>query len=324
MSSNAGSDQVEELPPTKAEEEQDEEQDEPLAPPEEDVAFAVDIGISRTGDAGSAFHTTNDPAHPLQRTPWTMRKSSALDVRIVCLDVIHGLIGSGPSKSAMYQFATLIVLEFRFDPRKIGRRIASAEVEMVFSGDAPGAQDPIVAAIAPEGRLSMEQTEKTIETTYGVHGKIGAEITPATAHVGAKWERTVGAPPKKNATTVTGSTSLNNRTYGDVNSATWNLMENSMTQTGIPAAMRTAILLHRADEERFRCVFSLKIKADWKSEMSNMGGSTPTDDPVLFDPTVPSTMKLKKFDELELGAVSVDELSDITFMTVVQNAVKSK
>jgi hypothetical protein len=309
--------QAEDLPPRDSNTEENAE--EPLPALEEDLAFAIDIGLSRTGDAGSAFHTTNDPNHPLQRTPWTLRKSSALDIRIVCLDVIHGLVGPNSQ-----HFATLIVLECRFDPRKLRRRISTADVELVFSADAPGSRDPVVAAIAPEGRLILEQREQKVSTTYGTHAKVGGEPVPGVGlHAGAKWERTVERTDK-DATTVVGSTSIANRTYGDANSAHWTLLENATTKTGIPAAMRVAVLLHRTDEEKFKCVFSLKVKADWKSAMADMGGSTPTDDPVLFDPMQPSTMKLRKFEELELGKVNLDELSDITFTTVVQNSTKTK
>jgi hypothetical protein len=327
--SEAEQEPVEEEPPNDSHVEvpstdsHEDEEKEPLPEPEDDLAFAVDIGLSRTGDAGSAFHTTNDPAHPLQRTAWTLRKSSTHDVRLVCLDVIHGLVGGESSQNTRHPFATLIVLEFRFDPRKLRRRITWAQVELVFSADAPGAEDPVVAAIAPEGRLSMEQTDQTVSTVYGGDASVGASVTPASANVGGKWERTVGKTTK-DFTEVVGSSSIVNRTYGEMNSVSWTLTENPTSNTGIISSMRAAIRLHRADEERFRCTFSLKLKADWKSELAGMGGSTPPDDPVLFDPTQPSTMKLRKYEEEELGKVNLEELSDITFKTIYQNSTKTK
>ena len=72
---------------------------------------SFDIGLSKTGDAGSHFRTENDPSNPWQRANVIGRKS-AVDIRCSCLDVVHGSL----SASSDF-FATLIVLQFRFDPR---------------------------------------------------------------------------------------------------------------------------------------------------------------------------------------------------------------
>ena len=73
---------------------------------------SFEIGLSKTGDAGSHFRTENDPSNPWQRANVIGRKI-AVDIRCSCLDVVHVTL----SASSDF-FATLIVLQFRFDPRK--------------------------------------------------------------------------------------------------------------------------------------------------------------------------------------------------------------
>lgn len=71
----------------------------------------------------------------------------------------------------------------------------------------------------------------------------------------------------KDATKVTGSIDTRGRTFGAANSASWTLLENSTTKTGVPSTMCTAILLKREDDSQFRCIFDLEVKADLVSSI---------------------------------------------------------
>ena len=73
------------------------------------LTLTFDISLSEKGDDGSSFRTENDPATPYQRSNYIKRKG-AIDIRCSCLDVIHGQFSSETGV-----FATLIVLQFRFD-----------------------------------------------------------------------------------------------------------------------------------------------------------------------------------------------------------------
>ncbi|KAH0557196.1 hypothetical protein GP486_005012, partial [Trichoglossum hirsutum] len=97
---------------------------------------SFDIGLSPAGDAGSSFRTQNDPSAPLQRSNYIERKG-AVDIRCSCLDVIHGLYSAESGT-----FATLIVLQFRFDARKRARRFESIDITLEFGAVKPGEGGP--------------------------------------------------------------------------------------------------------------------------------------------------------------------------------------
>ncbi|KAI1427615.1 hypothetical protein F5Y12DRAFT_711840 [Xylaria sp. FL1777] len=80
--------------------------------------------------------------------------------------------------------------------------------------------------------------------------------------------------------TVTGATALQGYNFGLLNSASWTPLENPATNTGVLVAMKAAILLKRKDEEKFRCVITVNARADWRSSLESLFGSTPMDDPI--------------------------------------------
>ena len=283
---------------------------------------SFDIGLSKTGDAGSHFRTENDPSNPWQRANVIERKS-AVDIRCSCLDVVHGSL----SASSDF-FATLIVLQFRFDPRKVARRFQSVNIELEFKGMGFKETGPEVFAISPEGRMSLmpttqhEDTKQNLNLQFGGAAPVGG-IT-ATGTVG--WEKSVGRDTS-DQTTVTGSIDLKGRNYGPSNCVSWTLLENKTTKTGVPTLMRTTILLKRKHEKAFQCVVKIDAKVDIRSTLERVFGGkgrAPRDDPVLFDPESGSTENLRKYNEEDLGAFDMESICDVTFMTTLGGVVKNK
>ncbi|EUC29010.1 hypothetical protein COCCADRAFT_29841 [Bipolaris zeicola 26-R-13] len=287
---------------------------------EDDDYDVFDIMLNPGGDEGSSFRTRNDPSAPYQRTNVTERKG-ALDIRCTCLDVIHGLVSPDAD-----EFATLIVLNFRFDSRKTARRILAVNITLQFAPEKAGDPEPEVFQIAPYDNMVMVQTTQTEGKTTMAGVSLGAPPLVG-VELGAElgWERSV-TRETTDATRVIGSIDLLGRTYGNADSASWSLIENSTTKTGVPSTMRTAILLKRQDEKPFRCDFKIEAKVDAKSSMERsfqkMFGGRPKDDPLLFDPQLPPTNKLQMYDLTALGSVDLGSLAGITFQTVLDSAVK--
>jgi hypothetical protein len=105
------------------------------------------------------------------------------------------------------------------------------------------------------------------------------------------------------------------------------LLENKTTKTGVPAAMRTAVLLKRKDESLFQCVVSIDARVDFKSTVERVFGGKgrePKDDPVLFDPELDPTNNLREYDVKELGAFDLERVCDVTFATALDGAMKKK
>jgi hypothetical protein len=283
---------------------------------------SFDVGLSPAGDAGSSFRTQNDPSAPLQRSNYIERKG-AVDIRCSCLDVIHGLfsVESGA-------FATLIVLQFRFDPRKRARRFESVDISLQFGGMKPGDGGPEVYAIAPREKLSLvpttqhEEVKRNASLQFGGAAPVGG--LTATGTVG--WERSVSRDTS-DQTTVTGSIDLMGRNWGKSNCASWTLLENQTAKTGVPTSMRTAVLLKRKDESPFQCVVKIDASVDFKSALERVFGGKgrePKDDPVLFDPELEPTNNLRKYDIEELGAFDLESVCDVTVATVLGGVMKEK
>ena len=286
-----------------------------LHPTGEDLP-SFDIEMFPTGDDQSGFHTQNDPSSPYQRKNIIERKG-VIDIRCSSVDVVHG-------KFDDYSYGTLLVLQFRFDPRKLARRIASADISLKFSGATQNGPRPEVHAISLNNRFSMMETTQNEEITKGGNLQLGLTAFQGLQAGGdVKWEKTTKADVT-DATTVTGSIDLIGFNYGPRNCASWLLMENATRKTGVPAFLRTGVLLKRKDNEPFRCVVEIKAKADFRSELEEMFGSKPKDDPVLFDPECKPTNHLMQYPTENLGEFDLDLVTDVTFMTMLGGVIDKK
>lgn len=276
------------------------------------------ISLAPTGDAGSGFRTQNDPSAPYQRSNYVERKG-AVDVRCRCLDVIHGLF-SLESEA----FATLIVLEFRFDARKHAQRFKSVDIALEFEGMKAGESGPEVYRIAPDGRMSLVPTTEHEEVKRNASLQLGgaAPVGGLTAAGVLGWEKSVSRHTH-DQTTVVGSIDLKGRNWGKSNSASWTLLENGTTKTGVPTLLKTAVLLKRTDKSPFQCVVKIDATLDLWSRLGRVFGGigrTPTDDPVLFDPVLPPTNQLQTYEVEALGAFDLESVCDVTFGTTLDRA----
>jgi hypothetical protein len=261
--------------------------------------YGFQLELSETGDEGSGFRTQNDPSAPLQRSNITERKGT-IDIRCTAKDVVHGYekVGNG--------YVTLLVYEFQFDPRKRARRISSVDMEFLFSST--GKKQPEVIGIAPKGRMVLASTTQTETITQGGDANLGGNVFGAQLGSSYKWEKAINRETT-DETRIIGSIDLKNRNYGNPNAASWTILENESVKKGVPAHLLTAILVKRHDEyEEFQCTFKIKSTVDLTSTITRLFGSTPPDDPILYDPTLPPTNKLREYDLDNLGEVNLPEL----------------
>lgn len=275
---------------------------------------SISIGLQKTGEKGSGFHTRNDPSAPFQRTTVTERRS-IIQVRCKSREIIHGGLSLDSGENA-----TLLVYDLYLDTTKRSRRILSAKLEFEFRSNVPGVRAPEVQAIAPSGRIALLSSTQEESLTRGTEVNAGVSQF---ADIGGtlKWEKTVSRTTNDDAR-VTGH--IFSDEYGNGVGASWVLHENRSIQSGTPSFMRCAILLNRKyDEENFECRIMINVEADWKSETGRLFGTTPRDDPILFDPTLPPTNKLRKeYDMENLGAVDLDDFVDIVFDKTLKGRAK--
>ncbi len=271
----------------------------------EDEGIEIELGLGDESDEPSTFRTQNDPARPYQRSNVIERKG-ALDVRCIAIDVVHGTLEPEGEP------ATLLVFDFHFDPRKRARRIVEARMNFVFAGTG-STPAPAVLKMAPRGRMVVVPTQQTESSTVGVNANAGGGALGISLGTGLKWEKSVSRETN-DATTVVGSVDMVGRNYGEPNGVSWALIENRSLENGVPAHLRTAVLLQREGEESaFQATVTIRVKADLRSAVERLFGKTPRDDPILYDPSRPPTHKLQDYDAENLGKVDLQALSAVAF-----------
>jgi hypothetical protein len=282
---------------------------------DEDVEV-FDIGMFEAGNEGAAFHIKNNPKDPYQRREVIQRTGGGVDIRCNLIEVVHGAMSANSD-----YWATLIVLQFRFDPQKRARRISEATLELRFDISKADNEIPEVDAISFDGKYSFLPSKQSETIVKGADGSVGASYG-ADLSIGAKWEKTVERETA-DATSISGGKLVVNNTPPN-RIAKWTLLENKTLETGVPASIQVAVRIKRRDQAVFTCLPKLSCKADNWTTLKSFFGRVPEDDPILFKPDIKPTNKLMTYDTEELGSVNLQKLSDITVTTMIADAIKGK
>lgn len=266
---------------------------------------SITIKMLQTGAPGSGFHEKNNPLTPYQRRG-VMQRKGAFNIQCTLMDVIHGKMKPGSK-----DFATLVVMKFRFEKRRLRRRIMSTDISLQFFGMNAEATRPTVHAIIPHDQYAIVETtshqEKSREGT--VHLNIGPSNLGSGS--GGYTVRKVTNEDLTDATTVSGSMDLDGYEWGDPNCASWTLLENETRKSGIPSSLQVAILLKRKGQEQFGCNVNVKSRADFKTRVERLFGTPPEDDPVLFDPQIEPTNNLRTYETDRLGELKLESLWEV-------------
>jgi hypothetical protein len=256
------------------------------------------VSLYPEGDPDSEFNADrkNNPLQPYQRREILQRKD-AFNIQCTAIDVIHGKLDSNSNS-----LATLIVLKFWFDKRHLGRRIASADIRLEFSGMDPEGERPEVHAITPHDKATLVETTTHQEDT--VEGMLHGGVAGHGADVGGSytWKRVI-SQDTSDATTISGSIDLEGHLWGEPNCASWTLLENETRKSGVPSTIQLAVVLKRENLEPFQCTVGVRARADKKTALEWLFGAKSNDDPVLFNPEFPPTNKLREYDTTNLGAI---------------------
>lgn len=125
-------------------------------------------------------HTENSLKDPWQRGTVIERNNGRISVSCVSKDVVHGLYSEADNgdddNERQPQHCSLIVLQFRFDPIDLGRRIKKVQATVKFSAINKDENDPVVNKIAPQGRFWLHPITKKETVTVGVVGKTGVHM----------------------------------------------------------------------------------------------------------------------------------------------------
>ncbi len=278
---------------------------------DEDLEDAsVSIGLEATGAPGSGYHMSNDPNQPLQRRV-AIERRGIIEVRCRSCEIVHGILSPEAD-----EYASLLVYQVDLDSTKRSRRIQSAEIKFEFRSSTPSGQAPRVHSLGPDGRFSVLPTTQDETVTRSAEVSVDASgLSVVTTGTSAKWEKIVSRTTHDEAR-VTGSTISDD--FGREIGARWVLHENESIKSGVPSLLRCAMLLARAEDGPFQCNVTITMKADWKSELGMRFVGQTVDDPVLFDPKLKPTNRLRKegYDTDNLESVDLSDFVDIHFQTV--------
>lgn len=283
---------------------------------------SFEIWLAEGVESGANFHSVNDLRNPWQRTT-VVERGGLVSTSCKFKDIVHGTYSPQDPDPA-----TLVVLQFRFDPEDLKRRIKRVQITVTFAAMDPEDPDPEVVKAYPEGHFAVHPTTQHESVKWTAGGKAGGGAYGAEVAGKLKREKEV----EKDATyaaTVSGAIRTLGRNSGEPNSVVWTLMENTADHTGVPVSLRGAILVKRADVAKFQACFTIKVTPDRATQLQSLFKSDPKDEPVWFDPGKKPTNKLRVYDagmleNLDGLDLESQEFSDITFRTIWQQDTKLK
>ena len=231
--------------------------------------------------------TKNVPPTQVQREVITNRGSrSPFKAHVKLVTCVHGRISEEDP-----QLASLIVLEYHVGCTGGKHRYNSLTTKLSFQSQVPKGleEEPIVKAYAPfQLTESLDPIEVERVKRWKAESSLGATFTPANASA------TLG---KESETKYT----LNMYAFGQAfteytdgksgcDAVLWELRENKIRGTGVPDTFRCAVLIQRANSNRFTGEFSLKLHAGiWFAafeDFKSVFGLIEADDPIIFDPSM--------------------------------------
>lgn len=228
------------------------------------------------------------------------------------LDVVHGRLSPEGDP------ATLIVLDFRFQPNAIGRRFRSAKIIVTFLDPDVNSRHfaPAVEDIAPDESLSLLRSTKHVEDTEGLSGGISAGPPGTTISAGLQDQHKTTLD-YENFAKLLGAKRLLGRISGPKNAVTWTLLENDDIKSGIPTLLQGAILLNRSNnkiDENFQATVDIEVEVDWL-----LHRKVKAHDKVNFDPTLDHVGKLWKQDNF--GVIDLKDNLEKVDLKALQKVV---
>ncbi|KAM6483363.1 hypothetical protein HDV62DRAFT_358412 [Trichoderma sp. SZMC 28011] len=226
---------------------------------------------------------------------------------------------------------TLIIFEWDTERLRLDRRFREVTIEVSFTAhgtrrDAePEAQrlrskgvgkihwDPEVCATAPEHTSWYHRTSHSVSEKDGVDINLQAGFNGCfTAGPRFHWERS-DATTRTDAIQITGNRVAVGPGHSRPNAVRWVMLENRSQKSGVPAFLRTAVLLKRRPNDNGQFLGAVKVSYrvstshDFKESLLKALGKLPTDQPLIFDPRIAIPSPSLNFDSSNLADVDLQQ-----------------
>ncbi|KAI0399126.1 hypothetical protein F4802DRAFT_70047 [Xylaria palmicola] len=277
------------------------------------MAREFTISLDNTNLAEARLRLDNEydeNGNPIAHRDWVtgidrQGKAAEMAVKGRMPTVVHGF--EQPGSKVPY---TLLIFEWSTERLRLDKRFREMTIEVSFTvhgsrRDAePEAQrlhgrgigrvhwDPEVCAIAPD------RTDWYHRTSHPVADRVGADFV-LQANVGGfftagprvHWERSDSAN-RTDAIQLTGNRVTVGPGHSRPNAVRWVMLENASQKSGVPAFLRTAVLLKRRPKDNGQFLGTVKVTYrvsklhDFKETLLSTMGKLPVDQPIIFDPRV--------------------------------------
>ena len=261
----------------------------PAMPSQEALSLAQQYAVFENAEAGGQLMTKNVPSNQAQRQVITNRgKKSPFKADVRLVTCVHGKMSQiDPT------FASLVVLEYHLGCIGGSHRYDTVATRLAFkSNETKHLQDePFVKAYAPfKQSKMMDAVPVEHSDKWKAEGNVGASFTPANAGL------TIGKESEKkyNLDSCAFGQAFPEFTDGKAgtDAVIWEMRENKTKKVGVPDTFRVAFLIQRTNLEKFLGHFSLDLHAGiWfaaTQSFKSVCGLIEVDDPIIFDPSLPS------------------------------------
>ena len=235
---------------------------------------------------GGQLKTKNTPPTQAQRGVVTNRgKKSPFKADVRLVTCVHGRMDESDSTPA-----SLLVFEYHLACFGGNRRYKSVNTRLVFESQEPKdlEDEPFIKKYAPfKLSAAMDPVEIDYTETTKVGASAGASFAPANATADLSREFQEKFKIKRYAFGQAFEEFTDGKSGSDA--IQWELQENKAKGEGVPDTFRLAVLLQRADTEKFTCTFTLNLHAGILLSFENIKtfvGITQVDDPIIFDPSL--------------------------------------
>lgn len=232
---------------------------------------------------------------------------------------------------------TLVIFEWSATPERQGLRFKEVVIEVSFAavgprGDAEAEAvqlrnrgfnenywDPEVVRMVPTGTSWYNPTPHKITGKNVLDIGFSAGFAPYFS-ISPKYtmERDVNID-RTDAVKVTGSPAVVGLARNRANALRWTMLENESQQSGVPAYLRTAVLLkrHPKDSGLFLGTVNITTHVSWWEDLlekkRKLSGAVKKDEPIIFDPTVEEP---SSFDSQKAKLAEVDLEKEFKIVTL--------
>ncbi|PTB62673.1 hypothetical protein BBK36DRAFT_1144673 [Trichoderma citrinoviride] len=289
-----------------------------------------EIRVDLDGEDDLEYHLPNEkdrfgrPIPHRKAVTGTDRQGNARLMSVVGLMpvVVHGFADDEPH--------TLIIFEWDIVSGVQDLRFKSVVIEVSFIAAGPRGEaeddakklrleggnsswwDPEIVKAVPSGTASYKHSTRRIggKETYELGFSVGFQPYFS---LGPKYalERDTSTDIA-DAIRVTGQSFVTGSSRNRPNSVRWIMLENASQRSGVPAYLRTAVLLKRQPDDNGLFLGNVKVEThvswweDLKEKKWKLTGQIKPDEPIVFDPNVsqPSAFdsKRNRLDDVDLDA----------------------